>query len=187
MRICDRSSTGRQLRRFWFLRWHFASSGWGPAGRSSAGLPCREVEHPVSPTASSASTPTRATNRTRLLPDSFEGRAVNILVVGTDLHDWAGDADDVPIAQRLDDGDSRQRGSLRVQPFPSPRHFRGHPGVSTAMGTTSEPTTDDMFNNAMVYGANGGDETRRHRAPASRACARPSKALRHVHRRLHGR
>ena len=25
-------------------------------------------------------------------------------------------------------------------------------------GTTSEPTTDDMFNNAMVYGANGGDE-----------------------------
>ena len=25
-------------------------------------------------------------------------------------------------------------------------------------GTTSEPTTDDMFNNAMVYGANGGDD-----------------------------
>ena len=99
-------------------------------------------------------------------PDSFEGRAVNILVVGTDSRNGAsgelgaGDADDVP-GLRNDSTMvihiSADRSRVRI--VSSPRDtLVDIPACKHRDGTTSEPTTDDMFNNAMVYGANGGDE-----------------------------
>ena len=99
-------------------------------------------------------------------PDSFEGRAVNILVVGTDSRNGAsgelgaGDADDVPGLRN----DSTMvihvsADRSRVQIVSIPRDtLVDIPACKHRDGTTSEPTTDDMFNNAMVYGANGGDE-----------------------------
>ena len=99
-------------------------------------------------------------------PDSFDGRAVNILVVGTDSRNGAsgelgaGDADDVPGLRN----DSTMvihisADRSRVQIVSIPRDtLVDIPACKHRDGTTSEPTTDDMFNNAMVYGANGGDE-----------------------------
>ena len=99
-------------------------------------------------------------------PDSFEGRAVNILVVGTDSRNGAsgelgaGDADDVPGLRN----DSTMvihvsADRSRVQIVSIPRDtLVDIPACKHRDGTTSEPTTDDMFNNAMVYGADGGDE-----------------------------
>ena len=99
-------------------------------------------------------------------PDSFEGRAVNILVVGTDSRNGAsgelgaGDADDVPGLRN----DSTMvihvsADRSRVQIISIPRDtLVDIPACKHRDGTTSEPTTDDMFNNAMVYGANGGDD-----------------------------
>ena len=99
-------------------------------------------------------------------PDSFEGRAVNILVVGTDSRNGAsgelgaGDADDVPGLRN----DSTMvihvsADRSRVQIVSIPRDtLVDIPACKHRDGTASEPTTDDMFNNAMVYGANGGDE-----------------------------
>ena len=99
-------------------------------------------------------------------PDSFEGRAVNILVVGTDSRNGAsgelgaGDADDVPGLRN----DSTMvihvsADRSRVQIVSIPRDtLVDIPACKHRDGTTSEPTSDDMFNNAMVYGANGGDD-----------------------------
>ena len=99
-------------------------------------------------------------------PDSFDGRSVNILVVGTDSRNGAsgelgaGDADDVPGLRN----DSTMvihisADRSRVQIVSIPRDtLVDIPACKHRDGTTSEPTTDDMFNNAMVYGANGGDE-----------------------------
>ena len=99
-------------------------------------------------------------------PDSFEGRAVNILVVGTDSRNGAsgelgaGDADDVPGLRN----DSTMvihisADRSRAQIISIPRDtLVDIPACKHRDGTTSEPTTDDMFNNAMVYGANGGDD-----------------------------
>lgn len=99
-------------------------------------------------------------------PDSFDGRAVNILVVGTDSRNGAsgelgaGDADDVPGLRN----DSTMvihvsADRSRVQIISIPRDtLVDIPACKHRDGTTSEPTTDDMFNNAMVYGANGGDD-----------------------------
>lgn len=99
-------------------------------------------------------------------PDSFDGRAVNILVVGTDSRNGAsgelgaGDADDVPGLRN----DSTMvihisADRSRVQIVSIPRDtLVDIPACKHRDGTTSEPTTDDMFNNAMVYGADGGDE-----------------------------
>ena len=98
--------------------------------------------------------------------DSFDGRSVNILVVGTDSRNGAsgelgaGDADDVPGLRN----DSTMvihisADRSRVQIVSIPRDtLVDIPACKHRDGTTSEPTTDDMFNNAMVYGANGGDE-----------------------------
>lgn len=99
-------------------------------------------------------------------PDSFEGRAVNILVVGTDSRNGAsgelgaGDADDVPGLRN----DSTMvihvsADRSRVQIVSIPRDtLVDIPACKHRDGTTSEPTSDDMFNNAMVYGSNGGDD-----------------------------
>ena len=99
-------------------------------------------------------------------PDSFEGRAVNILVVGTDSRNGAsgelgaGDADDVPGLRN----DSTMvihvsADRSRVQIVSIPRDtLVDIPSCKHRDGTTSEPTSDDMFNNAMVYGSNGGDD-----------------------------
>ena len=99
-------------------------------------------------------------------PDSFEGRAVNILVVGTDSRNGAsgelgaGDADDVPGLRN----DSTMvihvsADRTRVQIVSIPRDtLVDIPSCKHRDGTTSEPTSDDMFNNAMVYGSNGGDD-----------------------------
>lgn len=99
-------------------------------------------------------------------PDSFEGRAVNILVVGTDSRSGAsgevgaGDADDVPGLRN----DSTMvihvsADRSRVQIVSIPRDtLVDIPACKHRDGTTSEPTSDDMFNNAMVYGSNGGDD-----------------------------
>ena len=99
-------------------------------------------------------------------PDSFEGRAVNILVVGTDSRNGAsgelgaGDADDVP-GLRTDSTMvihvSADRSRVQIVSIPRDT-LVDIPACKHRDGTTSEPTTDDMFNNAMVYGANGGDE-----------------------------
>ena len=99
-------------------------------------------------------------------PDSFEGRAVNILVVGTDSRNGAsgelgaGDADDVPGLRN----DSTMvihvsADRSRVQIVSIPRDtLVDIPACKHRDGTTSEPATDAMFNNAMFYGADGGDE-----------------------------
>ena len=104
--------------------------------------------------------------QSKATPDSFEGRAVNILVVGTDSRNGAsgelgaGDADDVPGLRN----DSTMvihvsADRSRVQIVSIPRDtLVDIPACKHRDGTTSEPTSDDMFNNAMVYGANGGDD-----------------------------
>ena len=105
-------------------------------------------------------------DQSKATPDSFEGRAVNILVVGTDSRNGAsgdigaGDEDEVPGLRN----DSTMvihvsADRSRVQIVSIPRDtLVDIPACKHRDGTTSEPTTDDMFNNAMVYGANGGDE-----------------------------
>ena len=104
--------------------------------------------------------------QSKATPDSFEGRAVNILVVGTDSRSGAsgelgaGDADDVPGLRN----DSTMvihvsADRSRVQIVSIPRDtLVDIPACKHRDGTTSEPTSDDMFNNAMVYGSNGGDD-----------------------------
>ena len=104
--------------------------------------------------------------QSKAAPDSFEGRAVNILVVGTDSRSGAsgelgaGDADDVPGLRN----DSTMvihvsADRSRVQIVSIPRDtLVDIPACKHRDGTTSEPTSDDMFNNAMVYGSNGGDD-----------------------------
>jgi len=104
--------------------------------------------------------------QTKATPDSFDGRAVNILVVGTDSRNGAsgelgaGDADDVPGLRN----DSTMvihvsADRSRVQIVSIPRDtLVDIPACKHRDGTTSEPTSDDMFNNAMVYGSNGGDD-----------------------------
>ena len=99
-------------------------------------------------------------------PDSFEGRAVNILVVGTDSRNGAsgelgaGDADDVP-GLRNDSTMvihvSADRSRVQIVSIPRDTLVES-PSCKHRDGTTSEPTSDDMFNNAMVYGSNGGDD-----------------------------
>ena len=104
--------------------------------------------------------------QSKATPDSFEGRAVNILVVGTDSRNGAsgelgaGDADDVPGLRN----DSTMvihvsADRSRVQIVSIPRDtLVDIPSCQHRDGTTSEPTSNDMFNNAMVYGSNGGDD-----------------------------
>lgn len=104
--------------------------------------------------------------QSKATPDSFEGRAVNILVVGTDSRSGAsgelgaGDADDVPGLRN----DSTMvihvsADRSRVQIVSIPRDtLVDIPACKHRDGTTSEPTSDDMFNDAMVYGSNGGDD-----------------------------
>lgn len=103
--------------------------------------------------------------QTKATPDSFDGRAINILVVGTDSRNGAsgelgaGDADDVPGLRN----DSTMvihvsADRSRVQVVSIPRDtLVDIPACKHRDGTISEPTSDDMFNNAMVYGADGGD------------------------------
>ena len=104
-------------------------------------------------------------DQSKATPDSFEGRAVNILVVGTDSRNGAsgdigaGDEDEVPGLRN----DSTMvihvsADRSRVQIVSIPRDtLVDIPACKHRDGTVSEPTSDDMFNNAMVYGANGGD------------------------------
>lgn len=103
--------------------------------------------------------------QTKATPDSFDGRAVNILVVGTDSRSGAsgelgaGDEDEVPGLRN----DSTMvihvsADRSRVQIVSIPRDtLVDIPACKHRDGTVSEPTGDDMFNNAMVYGADGGD------------------------------
>ena len=103
--------------------------------------------------------------QTKATPDSFDGRAVNILVVGTDSRSGAsgelgaGDEDEVPGLRN----DSTMvihvsADRSRVQIVSIPRDtLVDIPACKHRDGTISEPTSDDMFNNAVVYGANGGD------------------------------
>ena len=103
--------------------------------------------------------------QTKATPDSFDGRAVNILVVGTDSRSGAsgelgaGDEDEVPGLRN----DSTMvihvsADRSRVQIVSIPRDtLVDIPACKHRDGTISEPTSDDMFNNAMVYGADGGD------------------------------
>ena len=103
--------------------------------------------------------------QSKATPDSFDGRAVNILVVGTDSRSGAsgelgaGDEDEVPGLRN----DSTMvihvsADRSRVQIVSIPRDtLVDIPACKHRDGTVSEPTSDDMFNNAMVYGADGGD------------------------------
>ena len=103
--------------------------------------------------------------QTKATPDSFDGRAVNILVVGTDSRSGAsgelgaGDEDEVPGLRN----DSTMvihvsADRSRVQIVSIPRDtLVDIPACKHRDGTVSEPTSDDMLNNAMVYGADGGD------------------------------
>ena len=103
--------------------------------------------------------------QTKATPDSFDGRAINILVVGTDSRNGAsgelgaGDEDEVPGLRN----DSTMvihvsADRSRVQVVSIPRDtLVDIPACKHRDGTISEPTSDDMFNNAMVYGADGSD------------------------------
>lgn len=98
-------------------------------------------------------------------PDSFDGRAVNILVVGTDSRNGAsgelgaGDEADVPGLRN----DSTMvihvsADRSRVQIVSIPRDtLVDIPACMHRDGSTSEPVSEEMFNNAMFYGADGGD------------------------------
>ena len=101
----------------------------------------------------------------RATPDSFDGRAVNILVVGTDSRNGAsgelgaGDEQDVPGLRN----DSTMvihvsADRSRVQIVSIPRDtLVDIPACMHRDGSTSEPVSEEMFNNAMFYGADGGD------------------------------
>ena len=101
----------------------------------------------------------------RATPDSFDGRAVNILVVGTDSRNGAsgelgaGDEEDVPGLRN----DSTMvihvsADRSRVQIVSIPRDtLVDIPACMHRDGSTSEPVSEEMFNNAMFYGADGGD------------------------------
>ena len=98
-------------------------------------------------------------------PDSFEGRAVNILVVGTDSRNGAsgdigaGDEDEVPGLRN----DSTMvihvsADRSRVQVLSIPRDtLVDIPACKHRDGSTSDPIEGEMFNNAMFYGADGGN------------------------------
>lgn len=98
-------------------------------------------------------------------PDSFEGRAVNILVVGTDSRNGAsgnigaGDEDEVPGLRN----DSTMvihvsADRSRVQVVSIPRDtLVDIPSCKHRDGSTSDPMSNEMFNNAMFYGADGGN------------------------------
>ena len=98
-------------------------------------------------------------------PDSFEGRAVNILVVGTDSRYGAsgdvgaGDQDDVPGVRN----DSTMvihvsADRSRVQIVSIPRDtLVDIPECKHRDGSLSDAVSGEMFNNAMFYGANGGN------------------------------
>ena len=98
-------------------------------------------------------------------PDSFEGRAVNILVVGTDSRNGAsgdigaGDEDEVPGLRN----DSTMvihvsADRSRVQVLSIPRAtLVDIPACKHRDGSTSDPIEGEMFNNAMFYGADGGN------------------------------
>ncbi|WP_200783444.1 LCP family protein [Actinomyces bouchesdurhonensis] len=98
-------------------------------------------------------------------PDSFEGRAINILVVGTDSRNGAsgnigaGDEDEVPGLRN----DSTMvihvsADRSRVQVVSIPRDtLVDIPSCKHRDGSTSDPMSNEMFNNAMFYGADGGN------------------------------
>jgi len=98
-------------------------------------------------------------------PDSFDGRAVNILVVGTDSRSGAsgdvgaGDQDDVPGVRN----DSTMvihisADRSRVQIVSIPRDtLVDIPACKHRDGSLSDAVSGEMFNNAMFYGANGGN------------------------------
>ena len=98
-------------------------------------------------------------------PDSFEGRAVNILVVGTDSRNGAsgdigaGDEDEVPGLRN----DSTMvihisADRSRVQVLSIPRDtLVDIPACKHRDGSSSDPIEGAMFNNAMFYGADGGN------------------------------
>ena len=98
-------------------------------------------------------------------PDSFDGRAVNILVVGTDSRSGAsgdvgaGDQDDVPGVRN----DSTMvihisADRSRVQIVSIPRDtLVDIPACKHRDGSSSAPLSNEMFNNAMFYGADGGN------------------------------
>ena len=97
-------------------------------------------------------------------PDSFEGRAVNILVLGIDSREGknsdlgAGDSEDV--------GGLRNDSTMvvhisadrtRLQVLSIPRDtLVDIPSCRHADNTSSAPQTDVMFNTSMFTGANGG-------------------------------
>ena len=98
-------------------------------------------------------------------PDSFDGRALNILVVGTDSRNGdsgnvgAGDEEEVPGLRN----DSTMvihvsADRSRVQVVSIPRDtLVDIPACKHRDGSTSEPIEEEMFNNSMFYGADGGN------------------------------
>ena len=104
-------------------------------------------------------------DQSKATPDSFEGRAVNILVVGTDSRNGAsgdigaGDEDEVPGLRN----DSPMvihvsADRSRVQVLSIPRDtLVDIPACKQRDGSTSDPVENEMFNNAMFYGADGGN------------------------------
>ena len=104
-------------------------------------------------------------DQNKATPDSFEGRAVNILVVGTDSRNGAsgnigaGDEDEVPGLRN----DSTMvihvsADRSRVQVVSIPRDtLVDIPSCKHRDGSTSDPMSNEMFNNAMFYGADGGN------------------------------
>ena len=104
-------------------------------------------------------------DQSKATPDSFEGRAVNILVVGTDSRNGAsgdigaGDEDEVPGLRN----DSTMvihvsADRSRVQVLSIPRDtLVDIPACKQRDGSTSDPVEGEMFNNAMFYGADGGN------------------------------
>ena len=104
-------------------------------------------------------------DQNKATPDSFEGRAVNILVVGTDSRNGAsgnigaGDEDEVP-GLRNDTTMvihvSADRSRVQVVSIPRDT-LVDIPSCKHRDGSTSDPMSNEMFNNAMFYGADGGN------------------------------
>ena len=98
-------------------------------------------------------------------PDSFDGRALNILVVGTDSRN--GDSGDVGAGDEEEVPGLRNDSTMvihvsadrsRVQVVSIPRDtLVDIPACKHRDGSTSEPIEEEMFNNSMFYGADGGN------------------------------
>ncbi|NYS35245.1 LCP family protein, partial [Streptococcus danieliae] len=102
------------------------------------------------------------------VPDSYEGRAVNLLVLGTDSRSGANNVDN---SEGTEEGAGARSDTAmimhisadrkRIEVVSVPRDtLVDIPECTTLDGETTESSTDTQFNFAFSNGSNGGNETK---------------------------